>query len=209
MAWERLIKATRSVVPKRQLFTSDGVWPVPTNLVPGSVAVTMTGGGSSGQLGSSTTAIGGAPGDFVVRLPVDVSAVSSVSVVVGAGGSERSGAGNEGVSPGAPSSFGAFVSVNGGNFDISHEVKRAGDKASAGVFGAPTRTYGNGQFNSFVGSAGLLLDENMELAGEGQGYRDNVPGGFGYGAGGGAGTSSVTAGAGAPGAVLVEWLETE
>jgi len=197
-------------IPKRQLFTADGTWTKPANILGDTVWVTMIGGGSSGISYSSANGGNGAP--YITRIPVDISAETSVSVTVGQGGA---GTTTAQANSGSPSSFGSLLSVPGGvapntnNSSVNTLGGAPGAVADSirrylpsttGPFGSVGRESLNGE--GYHGGAGLTLDDSGKVAGSvSAGF-----GGIGYGSGG-AGTISGTPGVGADGAVLVEWLE--
>ena len=207
---------------RRQLFTSSGTWTKSADIAGDQVFITAIGGGSSGN--SSTAALSGASGEVVVRFPVDVSGTATETVTIGAGGALVNGAGtNTAGNAGSTTSFGILVSVSGGaapsglNRDYLTDISAMnpgsltdnGSLSPIPMMGAPVGFSG---FILLTGGSGLLLDASGIKAGE-SGYADVRRGfpGQGYGSGGaaaGSDTNNENSGAGAPGAVLVEWLES-
>lgn len=160
--------------------------------------VTVTGGGASGGMDSSTGAGGGGAGGTAIK-KISLAVISSVSVTVGAGGGGRLGSGNG--NPGGSSSFGAYCSATGGNGGQQNGTAGSGGSASGGdinVSGgygfnrveaaATSRSSGGGGGSLFGnGSSGANASATAQAPGSGSG---------------GAVTSS---GAGAPGIVIIEW----
>lgn len=209
-----------AVVRRSQLFTANGTWLRSANQVGDVVHVTEIGGGASGN--SSSDPAGGNSGAAVQRVPVDIGSATSVAVTVGAGAAGVNGGDlNTAGLAGSPSSFGSFLSVDGGTANNANgSVSDAGSGLSGsykpatfsifsipshqGPFGAPSRPPQDFRSRS-CGASGLLLDGSGVT---GVTTRVGHQGGLGYGAGGAAsGSNSTTSGAGAPGAVLVEWDE--
>ena len=208
------------LIVKRELFTSSGTWTKPADIIGEQVWVTMIGGGSAGNGPSSTYANGGNSGQFVQRLPVNVASETSVSVTVGAGGVGSSTDGGAG----GVSSFGALVSCSGGAAPVDSYRGNSDNSGGAlggldyqnndtvcegtspgGVFGGPP---GLSRSNIGAGAGGLVLDGSGTRADQ-SGSSDFAGGGSGYGAGSGAQDAGVAdVDDGAPGAVMIEWLES-
>ncbi len=221
MAWEEFFIPSGGGIYKRQLFTSDGTWPVPDK-IQGDPLITMIGGGGSGS--SAVSCSGGNGGQYVVRSPVDVSSLSSVSVVVGAGGASVNGGGTDTPgNPGAASSFGALLSVSGGVGGATNRSPQSNGNGTLGSSGDPNSPFegqstvgifggaGGISFdgNGGPGGGGLVIDEASPCGGDVAAVGHQASGGKGYGAGGASTASnSSDSGSGAPGAVLVEWMET-
>lgn len=208
------------LVRKQQLFTAGGTWTRPAAMVGNTVIVSGIGGGASGN--SSTDPSGGNSGQAAQLIPVDIGVATSVSVTVGAAAAGVNGSGvNTAGLPGSPSSFGAFITMNGGtannaNGSISDPglgVSGSYDPATfsifvlpsyLGPFAAPARAPQDFRARS-AGAAGLIFNA-LDVGGVT--LSASHQGGMGYGAGGASsGNNSVTSGAGAPGAVYLEWDE--
>lgn len=203
-------------IPKRQLFTANGTWTKPTNILGDTVWVTMIGGGSSGN--SSNSGLGGCSGQFFIRLPLDVSATSSVPVTVGSGGANVTANGTDQAgNAGESSSFGAFLTAVGGTAPGATdyyvgEVSGNPGKSEANSNGVvnPIPHFGASppymsRSTSAPGGSGLLLDDSG-ISGD-----DSWPsnGSSGYGAGGaGTAANSQDGLAGVQGAVMIEWIES-
>lgn len=216
--------------PTIQVFTASGTWNRPTGCTKVRVRGCGGGGGGggadSGSTDNETAGGGGGAGEFFDKL-IDVTAISSVSVTIGAAGTAGSTTGGNGGAGGA-TSFGTHCSGNGGAGGIG-----TGSAAADGVMGAG----GSG------GSGGTAGDVNLPgQAGQG-GFAFSVPGtqararggdggssplgfggrqtanaadggvlageaGTGYGAGGSGASSEATSGAvggaGTAGIVIVE-----
>jgi hypothetical protein len=204
------------LILRRQLFTASGTWTKPSGIIGEQVWVTMIGGGSSGN--SNSIDVSGTSGQYITRLPIDVSGTASETITIGAGGAAATNAAGN---AGAVSSFGSLVSVDGGigpdNSGLVYLNALTGQNPGsednspglvttiAGMFGAPV----NWSVSGTIGGSGLLLDTSGKKAadqttvGGGTGV-----GGIGYGAGGAASENNTIAStAGADGAILVEWME--
>lgn len=192
-------------IVRRQLITASGTWSRPSGMVSTTVWLTMIGGGGAGN--ATTTAgnkTGGDGGQYIVRRSINIGDTTSVACTVGAGGTGNGG-------NGAPTSFGAFISVSGGRGGAQagaytggargiNGASYCGASSVPGIFGGPG---GIGPTNQGHGGGGLILDETTT---SGADIANSGFGGRGYGAGG-AGGFTGSGGAGAPGAILIEWLE--
>ena len=198
---------------RQTVFTTSGTWTKGTGtkfiLVYG-----VGGGGAGGGVASSVqnTGAGGGGGGYFNEF-IDVSAVSTVTVTIGSGGTGVSeAAGNNG----GNTSFGAFASGNGGSgggTPASGGAGGAGGTASGGDVnitgqegsrssGGENQVGGLGG-SSMLGFGGAMI--SPDVAGTGKAAT-----GFGGGGGGGAtsagggGVAASTGGAGSGGVIIVE-----
>jgi hypothetical protein len=211
-------------VTKRQIITTTATWTKPSKFREGSLILTGTGAGASGCSSGLPGLSGGNAGEWVYRMPVDVSAVSSALATIGAGGTAVNGGGvNAAGNAGGATTFGALVTLAGAAATPSSGGRAAtvggplggvsnssstpslvaqsnmsAIGGNAGVASAP------GASSQADGAGGIVLDD-IGTKGASSGI---AMGGIGYGAGGASSTfNSGTSGAGAPGAILLEWEE--
>lgn len=206
-------------VHKSELFTSSGTWTKSAKMAGDDVWVTAIGGGGSGANSISARSAGDG-GEYAYRKAIDVSATSSETVTIGAGGANQTTTSTDG-SSGGVTSLGSLLSVSGGfagqvniNADDSgsytggarggHDNEPSGQDNPCPLGGVGGRS----NANTAGGGGGLVLDESGTTGGRGAttslGY-----GGTGYGGGGGVGRNTAEgSGAGADGAMLIEWMET-
>lgn len=194
-----------STTPSIQTFTASGTYTVPSGtryVIVEAVGGGGGGGGSNNSGGSSGEVAQSGGGGAYVRKLVDLQGVSSVTVTIGAGGA----AGAEGVSgnggDGGDTTFGSYVTAEGGNGDGSGGVASGGD---VNIDGGPA---GTSWFPAVIGSSTNV----MALSGNGGGsfFGEGAPGAYAasgatvgktasfYG-GGGSGAASASGGADAAG----------
>ena len=193
------------LILRQQLITANGTWTRPAKMAGDTVWLTMIGGGSSGRRISGVGS-GGWGGQWLIDLPVDIGAATSVACTIGVGGAGV--AVNVASKPGGPTSFGAFASVAGG------AIAAATGGAPGGV--GSSRPNGSDTPLGYGGicvlatdayaaaGAGLILDASGVSGGTDIAY--NTPA-LGYGAGGAVAEGAKPGSAGAPGAILVQWPE--
>lgn len=200
-------------IQKSQLFTANGTFNRPANIIGNMVVVSQCGGGCSGGfLSGSGLIVGGWSGEQAVDVPVDIGGATSVSCTVGAGGAGSTGL-NAAPAAGGTTSFGAFLSTLGGSTTALVGAAPGGSSTSTSSTGAQgadcnyglagritvtgnSRATGAGGFNIKVAP--------VQLANWG----GVMTGAQGYGAGGGA-YRDASAGyqAGQGGFILVTWWE--
>jgi hypothetical protein len=99
--------------PYRQAFYSSGTWTKPAGV--NTATVTCIGGGGGSY--ANTLSIGGGGAGGYIKTIVDVSAISTATVTIGAGGVSTDTSAN--VSSGSSSSFGSLVFAHGGEGRIA------------------------------------------------------------------------------------------
>lgn len=210
--FHKTVEAGLNPTPSIQVFTSSGTW-TNTGFKFVKATVIAGGGGGGGSHNSNDRVGGGGGGGGCAIKIVDVSALSTVAVTVGAAGTAGTSTGDGG--DGGSSSFGAHCSATGGTGGLDGDSANNGSSAAGG-----TGTGGDinltGGAGSFVGgaSAGVArgIGGDAPLGyGFGGPSGTNLDGGAGqgFGAGGGAGhrsTTSRTGGAGTAGIVIVEGI---
>lgn len=188
-----------------QVFNASGTWTKPAGIA--LVKVFVTGGGGGGGDGSTTNYVsaGGGGGGTAIKY-VDVSAVSSLTVTIGAAGAGGAGGGSGG--NGGTSSFGALCSATGGtgggaNFSTtsaSGGIGSSGDMnldGARGGVGASAQTHGTG------GGGGSFWSPTMSPGRGTTQYETPSPVAGTYGRGG-QGNTNNDGGAGGAGVVVVE-----
>ncbi len=204
-----------------QVFTADGTWTKPANLLYVVVEVQGGGGGSGGcsaTAASENAAGSGGGGGGYSKKTIPASALgASVAVTVGAGGTGATAGGSTVGGTGGTSSFGSQCSATGGNGGNSGN---SGSGTTAGALGGTGGTGSNGELNvaGQQGGYGHLIGGIRVLSavggssqlGEGGQPAHAAVGNPGVAYGGGAGgscsnpsTAARTGAAGAPGIVLV------
>lgn len=209
------------IVPSVQVFTANGTWNKPANLLFVMVEVAGAGGAGGGAQtpGTGQSAAGGAGGGGgYARKVITASALgASVAVTVGSGGA--SVAGNNAGGDGGPSSFGTFCTGNGGKGGgggaSSTLMVVIGGVGGTGTGGDLNITGGQGDagrvYNGLPVSTGSGGDS---ILGHGAGAMGPIGGGAApggaYGGGGAGGgtrdgvaTGNVPGGNGANGVVVV------
>ena len=183
-----------------QTFTGSTDWQVPST-IRGNVSVLIFGGGGSGrQYGKG----GGGGGGWMNRGEFNIQGQTTIRITIGAGGSGLTSAGQSG----GTSSFGTYLSANGGTTGTQY---KGGDGGSGGGAGGLGYQFGGGggysngivkggdggQFGGGGGGSALIGTENADedigrggnggiYGGGGGGYANGGNGGT-YGGGGGGG----------------------
>jgi len=215
--------AHRFLTPTLRIITTSQTWNRPAGCRAVIAAVQAGGGGGGGSTGNAsfmTSGGGGGSGGLSIGI-VDVLAISSVSVTIGAGGTAAS---NTAGGNGGNSSFGSHVTANGGtggNLGTTglFGIGGSGGTAGTGLYAIPGNAGFSGPYNS--GSAGFVPSNGKGGASPfggsapvstppPTGFAFNGTAAVGFGAGGDGGISNFVAantsgGTGAPGcAFLVE-----
>lgn len=214
---------TWSAASETQTFTSSGTFVVPSGRK--QVWATVVGGGAGGGAGTGGFGAGGGGGGGSAFMAYcDTSTITSVAVTVGLGGAGGAPVGNNG-SDGGASSFGGFVTANGGTASTnggggsgggsggtatitSLGTPGSGATGTAGgaggmyvgnrAYGGTTKTGGNGGAGAGASNTGGGGGASLLASGGNSASAGNFPGG-----GGGGGLSGATGGAGANGVVYV------
>ena len=194
-----------------QVFTSTGTWNRPTGIT--KIYVKGVGGGGGGGA-TSAGQLGGAPsggaGGYFEKL-IDVTAVSGVSVTIGAGGAGAAAVSNEDGAAGGTTIFGTYASGLGGQGGTGRATGNAGDGGTA--FGGDVNISGGGGAHGIYdqfGGRGSVGGASFFGGGAKAVLSANGLPGQARGSGGGGGTSNTSGGAvyaggaGAPGIVIVE-----
>lgn len=204
--------------PTAQVFTANGTWTRPAGCRRVKVIATGGGGGGGGADNSDAVGRGGGAGATAIAY-VDVTALASQAVVVGAAGTAGTNTGGDG-GDGGSSSFGAHA-VAGGGFGGDGSASSgdvgpggAGGTASAGGigidggeggagFGGSTTPQNGGEGGASYWGGGGGSQTNFNLAGGRTGRTGTAWGSGGGGGASGSGTGA-TGGAGKGGMVVVE-----
>jgi hypothetical protein len=193
----------------QQVFTASGTWTKPAGIT--KIKVIVTGGGGGGcAVNSDDTAGGGGAGATAIKI-IDVSAVTSVSVTVGAGQAGKVNNGGNSVNYGNPSSFGSYCTAGAGSNGsggwwslggtggtaTGGDINLPGGDGNGGHIDqvTPYETSGTGG-SSFWGGGGRGSSRSAGAAGDNAG---KAPG-----SGGGASAITGTGSAGAAGIVVIE-----
>lgn len=188
----------------RQLFTASGTFNVPANVSRVWVSA-WGGGGSAGNDSTASRGGGGQGGSGIIRALCSVTPSGTVTVTIGTGGAEQTVAGPG--NAGAPTTFGALLSVNGGAGGFwPARLFQAGSSSGNGgsVAGDPIAPYAegvlaSGQFPPIVVIGSPSSSVNF------QAHSQGGLGAFGSVYGRGGGNSGVNGAAGEAGALIVEW----
>ncbi|MCW8457403.1 hypothetical protein OQJ16_07480 [Legionella pneumophila] len=207
-----------------QVFNASGTWTKPAGIR--KVLVYVVGGGGGGgyaapAAGEAMVGSGGASGSVGIGT-IDVTAIASVAVTVGAAGAGGVASTLTDATAGGTSSFGAHISAPGGNGGTQTNSGAGNNMVSGGTSGT-TATGGNiANWKGQPGAPAARISSTVYTAGNGAvsifgggglgiatGAGSFAAGssGSGHGAGGGGGArrdgANANGGAGAPGIVLV------
>lgn len=191
-----------------QIFTTSGTWAKPANVT--KIKVTVLGGGGGGggaaSAGNGAAGGGGGGGGASVKI-IDVSAVASVTVTIGAAGS-AGGSGSNGGN-GGTSSFGSYCSATGGTGGTGAADDAGGDGGAGGAgssgdlnitggYGNRGVNYNSGQDTWFGhGGTTFMFPNNMKNNSTG-------PTSINYGVGGFGARATSSGKAGTAGIIIVE-----
>lgn len=200
-----------------QVFTSNGTWTKPAGISLVRVICIGGGGGSGGcaaTTGSENSNSGGGGGGGTAIETIDVSAIASETVTIGAGGAAGASGTNDG-SSGGTSSFGAHCSATGGgggtgSIATSGEAAPAGGAGGAGSGGDINFNGGTGGYGRMIGGArvfhasggGTYFSPNESQTGD-TASTPSTHGGGATGCGNGNSASAKAGAAGADGIVVV------
>jgi hypothetical protein len=204
------LPALRPGYATMQVFTASGTFVVPNGV--SAVRVSATGGGGAGGYHSTMPSAGGGAGGYGAGVVSGLVAGQSIAVTVGAGGAALAAPGVG--SFGGSSSFGGYLSAQGGN----------GGNGGTTVTFALAGGEGGNCFGGQVNVTGSMGSDCIVVAcrggdgggpGNGRGSSGPVAGqsALGYGGGGGGGGCTIAGspitgypgGAGGPGLVIVEY----
>lgn len=167
-------------IGQMQMFTANGTWTVPPGVA--KVRVRMWGAGAN-YCSNSSHYGGGGGGGFALKTIYDLTGVTSVAVVVGAGIPQTSTASTAGVRAGT-SSFGSYCSATGGLCGVSSDANSGG----TGVGGDINNTGGKGGYSAGTANGGG--GGSASLIGNGAGATASTPNPSNGGAGAGFGSST-------------------
>ena len=204
-----------------QVFTSNGTWTKASGVAKVRVIVTGGGGGASGTPGDRENDIGGggSAGGTAIKT-IDVTAISTVSVTVGGGGSKATASSGTSGSNGGTSSIGSYSSATGGGGAPSYNsTSYAGSFPSGVGSGGDINIYGGHGHFPDVNDSGTQTISGMYggasyWGGSGRhAMDDNFTGGQydstsndlgGYGCGGSGSARNMNGADGKGGVVVVE-----
>lgn len=201
------------IVPTIQRFTASDTWNRPTGCIRAFIRGVGAGGGGGGAdsdgAGSDTAGGGGGAGEYFEKL-LDVSAISSLTITIGAAGTAGAATGGNGGTGGTTTVTGQCSGVGGTGGTGTGSAAAAGTYAVGGA-GGTGGTAGDLNVAGQTGDAGIAVG-NVDLAHGGRGgspYRFGQGGqhraagpntgnagqvGIGFGAGGSGATSIATSG---------------
>jgi hypothetical protein len=179
----------------RQIFTGSGTWTKPSGVTKVIAKVVGGGGGAGGSVSAGASQSGGAGG--YTEEEIDVSAIASETVTIGAAGTGGVGANAGG--DGGTSSFGSHCSATGGTGG-AHLATTGGD-GGTGSGGDINMTGGAGSYSTGACGGNSIFGGGGKYVNAGNGGDAGA-----YGAGGGSPSADATrtGGDGMGGIIIVE-----
>ena len=191
-------RSNLGIIYTKQIFTASGTWTKPAGCRFIEVECVGGGGGGGGGVGdanpSINTCTGGGGGGAFARSLIDVTAITSETVTIGAGGAGSTG--NVTGITGGDTSFGALVIAKGGAGSAGNTAFSSSVKAGA-YGGFASASTGDFKLNGGAGTKGFCVS-TLATSGEGGSSfyagttrKDSNAGSYG---GGGSGAATIVAG---------------
>jgi len=192
-----------------QVFTAGGTWTKPGGIT--KIVVEVVGGGAGGRTATDNSVGGGGGGGGYSKKLINVSAINSETVTIGAGGAANNAGGTSsfgshcsatgGAAPGAAST--TFTTRAAGGVGSNGNINLSGEEGGLGfVFDQATATVVAGHGGD--GGASKCGEGGRGSAGPMTTFSFGNPG-SGYGGGGGGGQGSSGAGGVGKGGIVIVW----